>query len=269
MARKDDGLSELRSQVLKRQRAASRKVSRLRSKGVEVAGTKADVRRDPGKIARYNRTQLEAHLNRVNTFVDRRTQYVPDTYGRPVKAEVFKAYKSVEQQLKNIVDSEYARFKDTKIPGKKDTVGDRMSRVTAKFRHAGSATNSPFVQIERDSKNFRSEAKIRQMTAAYKKKLRTNFLKKNLKVDREVVEKQLTTLGRDDLIARVNKLNNDAFNALFNFWGFIEKIALPYETAQATLRDGKDRSWFEDQLVENMREAEKLVGYAENFKLGS
>lgn len=269
MARKDDGLSELRSQVLKRQRAATRKVNRLTKKGVEIAGTKADVRRDSEKIKRYNRTQLNAHLNRLNTFTDRKTQYVPDTYGRPVRAEVFKAYKATEIQLKKIKDSEYSRFKDTKIPGKKDTVDDRMKRVTAKFRHAGSATNSPFVQIERDSKNFRSEAKMRQLTAANKKKLKTNFIKKDLKTDREVVEKQLTTLGRQDLIARVKKLNNDAFNALFNFWGFIEKISLPYETAQATLRDGKDRSWFEDQLVENMKEAEKLVGHAENFKLGS
>lgn len=248
--------------------AATRKVNRLRQKGVEVSGTRYDVRRDREKISRYNSIQLAAYMDKLNKFVDRKTQFVGDAYKRPVPALVFRRYKSSENILNTTINKAYDRVKNINLPGQDRTIDDRMEAITPKHKHAGNAANSPYKPVVRKPANFVSEKKMREMTAKNKKKLKTDFLAKDLKTDLDVVRQMTDTLGRDDLYKRAKALTKDQFNVLFNFWGFIDKLALPYEVVQAENKTGKDKAWFQVHLDRSLKEAEKLLGHAEKIQLG-
>lgn len=273
MAKRNDSLSAKRAEAMARHAAANRKVARLRRKGVDISGTKYDVRRDPAKIKNYNRVQLDAYINRVNTFVDRKTQYVGDVHGRPIAPAVAREYRQTENKLNRIINDAYDRVKNVKLPGQNRTVDDRMKAITPEHKHAGNAANSPYKPIVRQGKNFANEKKMRELTAKMKKKLKTDFLAKDLKTDLATVKDMAAVLGRDDLYQRAKSLTNDQFNVLFNFWGFIDKLALAYEFAHLPSRGEKKqkngKEWFQTHLDRNLREAEKLLGHAEKIQLGS
>lgn len=268
-AKKNERVSQLRAEARARHTAATRKVARLRSKGVQVVGTKYDVRRPSAKIDKLNSIQLAAYITKLNSFVDRKTQFVGDVHGRPIPATLYREYKATERQINNTVNKAYEQIKDINLPGQNRTIDDRMQAITPKHKHAGNAANSPYLPVVRNPENFASEKKLKEMIAKNKKRLKTDFLAKDLKRDREVVRVMANTLGRPDLAYRVKKLTNDQFNILFNFWGFINKLGLPYEVAQARIRDKKDRAELQDNLDRNLKEAERLLGHAEKIQLGS
>ena len=265
---KNNELEQRRAEALARHKAATRKVGRLRRNGVDVSGTRLDVRRDPAKIAKYNTRQLDAYINQLNSFVDRKTQYVPDTFGRPMRKAVMDEYKSTERKINKIVNDAYDRIKNINLPGQNRTIDDRMEAITPRHKHAGNAANAPYRPIVRQSKNFLSEKKLKQMIAKNKKKLQTDFLARDLKTDLRVIKEMSDTLKRPDIYRRVKALSPDQFNILFNFWGFIDKISLPYEVAKEDSKSGKSKEWFQPHLDRNLKEADRLIGYAEKIQLG-
>lgn len=277
VARKNTSLENLRQVALARQKAANRKVSRLKSKGIKVAGTKHDVRRPAENISRYNANQLANYIGRLNDFVDRKTSFVSDVHGRPISGKVWREYKKLENQHNKIVNDAFGKVKDIPVPispaakasgGTPQTIEERQAGITPKHKHVGNVTNSPYEPVVRQSKNFVNEQKLRQMTAKLKKKLSGDFLAKDLKTDRRVVRKMTEVINRPDINKRIKKLSDEQFNILWNFWGFAKALASPYELVQAGF-NGKDKAWFQKNIEENLKEGLRLLGDAETLKLGS
>lgn len=268
MAKRDEELDELREMVRKRQRAVGQKVSRLENKRrVRLAGSKLDPRRDTSKVKSYNRTQLKAYYAKLDTFMDRKVQFVGGKQGAPISAQAWRKYKAAENAYNQRADAEFDSVKDLKtLSG--STISDRMKRVTPDYpTFENSANNSPYKKIDRGPSGQVNEDKLAQLTKDLQSKARPDYFKKTAQRDKQAVIDMLAVTGSEQFrtMFDVMNLTDKQFNVLFNLSGFVESISLWYEIHK-DLMGGKDERWFASTIDDRYTEAKELVKWARTIK---
>lgn len=178
-------INDLRDEVKRRQVAAQRKVARLRRSGVFVAGTSFDVRRDPAKVSRYNKRQLNKYLNDLNAFVDRSTSFVAGVEGAPISGKDWRAYKRAERAFHDKATSRYDSIKDIHI----DAVNTSIDKFNSKMRRkrspgTGGVPRPLEIFDELESFQVVSADRLRKLTKNLERKLRDDYVPKNLKKQR-------------------------------------------------------------------------------------
>lgn len=120
-----DRLVELRARVRARQRAAGNKISKMkRRSGAVLAGTELDPRKSSAAINKLNTRQLEAQLRRLDSFIDRKTQYVGLANG-VVPKKKWKQLKDTERKSNEALTPLFKAADATKSPGGDWSVVDK------------------------------------------------------------------------------------------------------------------------------------------------
>lgn len=277
MPKKNPNLENLRNQVRKRHRDVTRKLSRMnRANAWDLTGTEIDPRRELGKLKKYNSKQAEAYLNKLDNFMSRDTQFVPDTRNRPVPKSTFDEYKTPERKYNAKVKRQFERIADLPMPPVVDaggmetveTIRDRMAKITPTHRQAArNAANAPYLPPEREPKNFKNAAAMAKMAAAMKARLAPDYEAKMLAKDREVFEKMADKINRPDIKEMGRGLSDKQFQVAWNYMGLADAMKLPYEQAQKLL-SSNEQATETDTMDENLREAEKLLGHAKTLGMG-
>ena len=125
-------LSEKRSALRAMEVKSRRKMSRNRSKGVELKGS----RHDPtmgADVGRLSSRQIDARMARNERFLSRKNQFVGVTKsGEPIPASKWRGYKRAEKIHNRVIAGEYDQVKNLKLPGSIDSVDDRHNRMRTK-----------------------------------------------------------------------------------------------------------------------------------------
>lgn len=262
MATKDE-LNALRAEVRKRQRAANAKVSRLRQRGVEVGGTPFDVRRNVNSVKSYNSRQLKSYLNKLNNFTSRSTSFVGDVNGSPIPAQKWRAYKAQERKYNSKGSRELGKFANVKLPFSDATVEQRRNSIvnTNVLRAQGQAVRSPYEPMSRKAGRINGVAALERLTKDMERRNSRTYLADELKNQREQLSDMLTEIGMPEEIARIDALDDDQFNVLFNYTSFITEVSLDYENAKARATGEKER--LAENVGENTRrEIPKVITWA-------
>ena len=277
MASKDE-ISQLRKAARRRHQAATRKISRLnRENDFALSGTEYDPRRELSKIKRYNERQLTAYVAKLDRFMARGTQFVPDAHNRPVPKAAFDPYKTLERKYNQKVKRGFERIADLPMPPietpqgmvSTETIRDRMAKVTPQHRQAArNAVNAPYMPPSRESKNFKNARAMEKMAEAIRDRLAPDYAAKMLKKDREVFEKMFDDIGRPDLKAMGQALSDKQFQVAWNYMGLADAVKLPYEQARKRLMSDQETAFEADTMEENLREAERLIGHAKTLGVG-
>jgi len=240
MPRRNDDLEALRAEVRRRHKAATSKVSRLRSRGVEVSGTNYDIRRDLSKVKRYNATQLRAYATQLNSFVDRSNAFVPGDSGVPLPAAKWREYKRLEKRYNEIGNREFTKVENMFLPGSTTKVRERRQMLD-KSALSGGAMNDPYAEINRKSKGITSIEALERITEQMRSKTTREYLPSELKKSRAQLNEMLTTIGKAEYIEQANSLSEHQFNILWNYTNFANEISLDYEIMKARARGEKER----------------------------
>lgn len=277
MPKKNPNLENLRNQVRKRQRDVTRKLSRMnRANAWNLTGTDLDPRRELGKVKTYNTKQAEAYLNKLDKFMSRDTQFVPDTRNRPVPKSTFDEYKAPERKYNAKIKRQFERIADLPMPPVEgagglqtvETIRDRMAKITPEHRQAArNAANAPYMPPERESKNFKNATAMKKMSDAMKARLAPDYEAKMLAKDREVFAKMADKINRPDIKKLGSELSDKEFQVAWNYMGLADAMKLPYEQAQKLYSDAETATET-DTMDENLREAERLLGHAKTLGLG-
>lgn len=211
-------INELRAEVKRRQQAAQRKVARLRRKGVNVAGTPFDVRRDVGNISRYNSRQLQSYLSQLNEFVHRRNAFVPGVEGTPLPASKWRAYKRAEKAYIEKVNQHYAGVKDTFIPAAGKTVQGFDETMRRKRTAGKGGVPRPFEAIsELQSFEVMDEKKLVRLQKRLETKVQSNYLPAELRRQRKTMLGAVAEFGNPELTQLAKKLTDDQLDTLWNY----------------------------------------------------
>lgn len=236
-------INDLRRLVRQRHAAATNKVSRLRTvKGVEVGGSNADVRRDPSKIKRYNRTQLQSYLKQLNTFNSRSTTFEAGAEGaRLPGAKVRELHREQRRYMLKGQERDNARG-GFKLPGQDATVAQRAAFARPNMiRAGGEASNKPFSLVKLTPPSaIPGVEELQQLIDTYKKKNSREFLPEYLGKQREQAAQMMRELNLHDQIDDMANLSDDQFDTLFNDTSFAGDLGQKYATEQLAKRGNRN-----------------------------
>jgi len=266
MAKQD--IESLRAQARARHKAATRKVSRLRTqKGVELTGTKIDPRRDPHLLKRYTTRQLKAYIAQLDSFVDRKTQFVGDARKRPLNPATWGEYAQLEKQYNAKVRAEFDRIAGLKLPHGDQTIGERMAMMTPTHRAAyDPAVNAPYSPPTRKPKNMASDRALRRLTADMRDRLSPSRQRRDTARDRDAFGKMAELINQPDLVKAVKGLSDAQFRVMWNYTGFATDISLSYEASKSMLTE-KERPWHSEAMAIAVKDAHALIKWAKSLDL--
>lgn len=260
-------LHELRELAKRRHDAASAKVRRLKSQGVEVADTRYDPRVDRSRINRYTKKQLEAYVNRIDSFTDRSTQFVPGRRGVPIPREAWESFERA-QIASNIRAEKYLKpHADRVLPTTNVSVRQRlMDRDAMEFntlRMGRGVSNIPFSVNAQTSRDFDNVKQVKAVERAFRKNLRPQKLNRQLRGYRKTASTMLDALGKDDLKTQLMQLNDKEFDLIWNLTGFTDNLKINYENMK-TGASYRDSAKMEHDNELEMRE---LISWVKTQKL--
>lgn len=226
-------LERLRAEVRKAQRAATNKVSRLKVQGIDIWRTAADPRRDPRKAKRYNRKQLQAYLNELNTFRSRETRFERPRANVGADAQ-WKVYKRLEHRYNVIARREAAKVDQVTLPGQDATLGARMRELRSQvLRTSGERVR--FEGIRRRREDLHSDSAIPKLIVDMQRRVNPRYQEVQLANQRANARKLLdqsdgVTRGEKTMMGRLTPYQ---FNLLWNYTEFPTLISSRYRSQSA------------------------------------
>lgn len=207
-------INSLRAEVERRQKAANAKISRLRRKGVQLAGSEFDVRRDPSRIGRYNTRQLESYLGQLNDFTHRRNQFVAGSEGTPIRAHVFNHAMRTATEYNSFVKARESSIADTQVPN----TGMNIAELgQARGKSAKGGPGRPFTIEQREAFEFVNEARLKDWRNSLEAKMRPGYLEGKLSMQRDQMLKAVTNFGDKELLDQASRLTDEQLDTLWNY----------------------------------------------------
>jgi hypothetical protein len=239
-----DELNRLRREALQAQRRVNNKVSRLKAKGVHIAGSKHDPRTDAKKIGVYTAKQLISYINKAESFTSRKTSFVGGVEGKPIPKELFLKYKRLEAIRNNVVDARMSERGHYMVPGLGKTIQEREDSLFKGKRAQGGPVSKEFVKFNRSPENINGVEGLTKLIRDYQKKNKRATTPKMIKEWREQLDEMLKTIGNDNYRERANALSDYQFDIMFDNSEFAGNASLLYEMAKS-MASGRKQAWFD------------------------
>jgi hypothetical protein len=237
-------IKALRNLAKARQRAAGKKISRLKSRGVDIAGTGYDPRKDIANINRLNGKQLNAFIERLDTFTSRSTSFVASGNPRdPFTRAQWNRYEKGRKAIRNKGVAEQNKFSNVPLMNQDQTIGQRDS--TSATRREGLKTYGDVTtRLYEDmgplrSTDVMSPAKLNQIIKSQEKRLAAGYAPKKLAEQREQALDMAASFGDDKMMEDIKDLSDDEFNMWFNYTAEASNLKRGY-VKNKDMANGKD-----------------------------
>lgn len=259
-------VQQLRATVLRAERNATSKASRLTARGADVRGTSFDPRKGSKAINRMNTSQLEAHLGRLNTFNARATRFVGTAEG-PVGGKVANEYFTALRKRNAISSQNLSRYGDLKPPHSAETLNQAFAKTdVAQRRMANPTADSPFRKLDSIGVLFKNMKSLMKVTDTINKQ--TNEIKSGKRTEdlRDEVSKLLDSVPMPEYEAFVGSMDNEAFNLMMNVREVMDNLASDYGLVQSGL--SVNNSAFQDAIREHEVRALEIAEWAVKESMG-
>jgi hypothetical protein len=275
---KDSELARLRAEALKRERAAGKKMSRLRRQftqtgdqvGPELRGTEFDPTVGRERINRYTKAQLRAHIERVNGFVDRGTQFVGAGDRSPITYDEWAEYKGYEGARNEIARAIRADRENLFIGPAGMTVEERKRLIEIRRNNRGRnpAVNAPDDIVEREPFSLAKASGLRKLIDVMKAKLAPDYDQKQREAAHDQFIGMMDRVENDEIREAVEQLTSGQFDILWNDTSFATALGTVYEILKAqakgpvTPAQARQR---EQQMTDQMEMVNDLIAWAKRL----
>lgn len=223
-------LNNLRREAIKRTQAATRKMARLRAKGVILTGSEFDLRKAPSDIRKLNTKQTESYIAKVNEFVNRRNQFVGLSEGAPVPLSEWKKFTAAQDSYNAKVDAHRAAFAEVFVPAKGMSVEEwhRKMNPDKGIFAIGKAAHRPLSPSESDRASIVDRAAMKTLQEDLKRKSQPEYLAQKIAEGREQMKMMLDAMGGTGIQEEADKLTDYQFNVLWSELDLAETISGMY-----------------------------------------
>lgn len=263
MATKSE-LQRLRDEVKRQQANANRKVSRNRAKGVEIANTPFDIRRDIAKTKTYNMRQLNNYLYELVGFNSRSTNFVAGVEGKPIHKDTLDRYNAAQKAYNAVVKSYEDSVGGEHIKSANMTVAERNQAFRNNVKKAqGEAVNKPYQFVNREPHNINGEEAAKRLAVDLERRMKKSYLPGEVKRARGELKQMLDILGESDLNKEFRKLSNDQFMFMWVEDDTARNVSSWYEfQKKLTTGDAKEKyksimDGNRKEIVEILKDAKK------------
>lgn len=260
-------LNDLRNEVARMRRAATRKISRIKTvHGAQVSGTEFDPRRDTQIHTHYTAKQLAAYKSKLADFLSRSNQFVPDAQKQPMPRAEFQEYKRREAKYRATAGTVYERIKDENLPSG-ETVAERLEKMRPKHKAMhNTAMNAIFDPLTRDPGDIVSRRALNKLAKSLAKASSPSEIRRKVNDARDQLNQMLDVLNVPEVQAEIAKLNNDQFVAMWNYTNVPAASSLAYLNAKKLL-SAKEDAWAWEQIRHQMGDMMESVTWASRLRL--
>lgn len=257
----DVSVVELRRMVHAAQRRAGKKISRNRKRGIELAGSEFDPRKAREVIERLNRRQLQSHLQRLEGFVSRGTQFVGLANGRPATRSEWERYKATEKAHREKAGKLYSEVKHVKLPTG-ETIEERRAKMDAAHkRMLNPAMNEFYQENDRKPEQITSRAALKTLEGKLKRDMRDSVMRAKVRDAKSRAAKALEVIGNPELTRHVEQLSQRQFVAMWNHTSFANQLFLIY-AGKDNLMEDKVGDFLSKVMADAERDVVQLTSWA-------
>lgn len=263
-------LAALRAEVRQLRTRTTRKIARLkRDKGANVASGQYDPRRNVGAEKRYTARQLEAYKRQLTEFNSRRTQFVPDSNGRGLRADRWRKLQALESRYNELASQYFGAISDIRVGSTAETLADVMGRTTTPHPVPGNTgAKSLYQQFSRKSTGVAGPKALEKLIAKFERDEKGGIIKTLVENGRRDFAEMIKTVGDEKLKNAVAALSDAQFSVIWQYTEFAHSISHWYELMKMML--AKDDEPWHAQLVDDaMGTAYELAEWAGTLNLGS
>lgn len=233
-------LEAAREQLRAAERRANSKMQRLkRENRADVRGTKYDPTVG-ASVDRLNMRQVQARLNRVNTFMSRKTQFHGDAVGRIMTDDVIKRFRRVQRDYNAQSAAAYEPFKKIRLPDGKTVESRHRQLGNRKFY--GMVNPDAVIDVAKPlsmrPRNFTSQKNFEKFLDRKEDELK-DLHGKRMRDARKQFEPMVTAINDTELRDRVSKLSDKQFELLWFHSIFVEELAAMYANYIEAMFHGK------------------------------
>ena len=270
MASRDE-LNAKRELARKRHRAATRKISRLRAKGVDVSGSSLDPRQDLGKIKKLNSKQLDAHIARLDKFVSRETSFVSGANKTPLTGSLWQQHQRLVAAVNKKNAKPYGNVKDIFLPSLGMTVDQFQGTKPTHPVSGNPASRAPHLPIQRSSKGIPNDKQLKKLIKDLQAKLQPDYGDKIIRRERKTLGAFLKTIDKVSAVKDISKdfrgLSDAQFAFMWNYTNFAAISSFDYEIAKSKLHDPKSLAQFDAAFDTQIREMRKIIKDVKHLNL--
>lgn len=256
-------INELRQQLLARQRAAGKKISRIKSNtGAVIAGTEFDPRTSRANINRLNARQLQARLNRIESFIARPNQYVADAENRPVPRAIYQRYQRAEAVSNRMKQQRMDQVGNIQLPQGDYTIRERHAAFHAGMGPAQRRQMPNQVDVfpfNRPAGAFASADAMVKVAKYLEQSTTPAAQKRRMRAMRDQAESMVKVMNSKRVMSTLQNLSNEQFDVLWTHTNFARLMSFAYEFMMD--RAGSD-AWVREIFETQVGEAEDYINWA-------
>lgn len=222
-------ISQLRREVMAKQRNAGKKLSRMKStQGLDLAGTDFDPRRPSDKVAKYNTRQLNALSRKLDEFNDRKHGYVALRSGMVTRQE-WAEFKKEQTALNRAKREQWKKSKDVFI----DPLGlrreDAQEFYTGNRPTLGAPMEDVFSETNRKPKNIASPEAFKQIREKMRNVRAEGIKAYSVRTGRDQAYRMAIEAGMTEAANEIANMPDDKFFELWNSKnGFANALSIIY-----------------------------------------
>jgi hypothetical protein len=259
-------IKQYRVLVLKRQKVAENKIARMKMQGVDVEGTRYDVRAPNERVARYTRRQLETLHKRVNAFVRTQPTEFVALHKGVAPASAIARLEKAQARFNAIGEKHYNEIKDIELPGpgkagRRETIQQRDAKFRSPNarRSYGDSMQRPYFKSELDPSGINGEKALNRLTRDLNRRSSPGYLKKEIAKGRYQLLEMLKATGDTELMEMATALTDRQFNVAWNFTNLPTMASLKYTNLKEG--DGENfRKTQDDDATSDIRERLEWAG---------
>lgn len=263
-------IQEKREYLAKLQHRAKRKAQYWRREGHT---TIQEPRVDPKKVAGYTNKQLDAAIQRFESFNSRKNSYVMLGNGKFVTSAQWRKYKASEKKRNAGVKRKLKRIENATSPNRDSNYGDwrRIAIPTYHPERVPKSSPHDLVKVNRMPHQITNEASLKRLTELNDNLFTKEHKAKRVASARASLEK-MVGLVYPALVPKVKQLTHAQVEMLWLFnRNFSSNLRLAYIEMQIILdpeTEATERANREDALWWEQEEVKQAVEWADGYKPG-
>ena len=254
MAIRNRDLDDRRELIAHMVKNANRKISRLQSKGIDIEGTKHDVRSTVSNLSRLNTNQLNAAEKRLADFNSRRNSFVKLADDTVLTGKQWGEFKNLERKRNAKADAWNKSVSGVRIhPDSPNTVGERTEHIkNTRARAQGESTPRLFERRVTKPENVNGLKAVQKLTKQMKNKLKADYVRLEVQKGRKSFNAMLDKMGNSHLTKDLNSLTDHQFLILTKETNFAESLGQNYAAYKQSVAGIKDD--FHDSVIDTNSE---------------
>lgn len=273
MPRKPTRREQLFNEAVKRERAASRKINRIRNaNGAKVGGTEFDPRANDLNLLRtMNGRELRSHIIRLNKFINRGTQFVAGVGGSPISRDRWQVYAGLQESFNAKARAHEEPLSGIQLPGQSGTIGSRNELMQPDNPRLANSTFRTFQPVHRQPFMVTDAKSLEKLIGSMRDKNSRKYFAEAISRKLNSAKALLRGSQLEEFIPELENMSVEQLDLLLNYstFGDIAADRFASGTDEEITRDEHDRDYelrngVDSRAADNRDDMERVIQWAKD-----